>query len=69
MVQARVLLAAIALTVTVPSAQAMPWPCWLVKAYVKKYTPAQLEKMARDRGVVVSRKDREDVRACLRGKK
>lgn len=69
MVQARALLAAIALTVTVPPAQAMPWPCWIVKSYAKKYTPAQLEKMAKDRGVVVTHQDREDVRACLRGKK
>jgi hypothetical protein len=41
----------------------------MVKSYVKKYTPAQLEKMARDNGVVVTHKDREDVRACLRGRK
>ena len=68
MVQARALLAAIALTVTAP-AQAMPWPCWMVKSYAKKYTHAQLEKMAKDRGVTVTHQDREDARACLRGRK
>ena len=69
MVQARILLAAIALTVTVPSAQAMPWPCWLVKSYAKKYTPSQLEQMAKDRGVVITEQDRAEVKACIRGKK
>ncbi len=64
----RALLVAIALTVTVP-AHAMPWPCWIVRNYVKKYSPAQLEKMARDRGVTVTEQDRADVRACLKGRK
>lgn len=69
MVQARILLAAIVLTVTVPPAQAMPWPCWLVKNYAKKYTPSQLEKMALRYGVTVTDQDRADVRACIKDKK
>ncbi len=68
-VQATAAVVAIALTVTIPPAQAMPWPCWIVRNYVKKYTPAQLEKMARERGITISERDRADVRACIRDRK
>lgn len=74
MVQATVLPVAIVLTVTVSlllaaPAQALPWPCSVVRWYVKNKTPEQLAELARKSGVVLSRKDRREARACLKDKK
>ena len=68
MVQARALLAAIVLTVTVPSiSEARSYPCWLVRWWVSSHTREEADAMARNHNV--SAKERAAALACLRDKK
>lgn len=67
MVQARALLAAIALTVTVPShADARSYPCWMVRWYVSTHSRAEVDQMAREYHITA--KERAQALACLRQK-
>lgn len=68
MVQARALLAAIVLTVTVPSiADARSYPCWLVRWYVNNHSREEVEAMARKHRTTA--KERAAALACLKDKK
>ncbi len=68
MVQARALLAAIALTVTVPPALAVDAPsCEQVREHAKNYTLAQIREMAKRHGL--SAEEWAALMNCLEGKK
>lgn len=68
MVQARSLLVAIALTVTVPSVvQARSYPCWMIRWYVSTHSRAEAEAMA-DKHKATA-KERAAAVACLKGSK
>lgn len=68
MVQARSLLVAIALTVTVPSVvQARSFPCWMVRMYVDTHSKAQQRADAKKYGV--TEEEKREHRVCFKGAK
>jgi len=44
----------------------LPYPCVLVRWYASTYTVEQLEIMGKANGVVLSKKQRRQVRECIR---
>jgi len=68
MVQARALLAAIALTVTVsPALAERSYPCWLVRWYVSNHSKEQRDADAKK--YKVTERERANHAACFRSKK
>lgn len=68
MFQARALLAAVVLTVTVPSvSEARFYPCWMVRWYVHNHSREEVEAMARKHRATA--KERAAAIACLKDNK
>ena len=49
-------------------ANAMPWPCWAVKAHLAGKSDREIRQVARSHGIRVTRKLEREVRACLRSR-